>query len=130
MLVVAAVWAGAAAGLALLLEVRGGFVASMLIVAGLAAVFSIASIVPVAMAGSKGRMATVIAYFAGASLRFIAALAIVLIAVLKGHDAVAVITGLSVYLPLLAVEAALSGRYLWLKDESMKSTNAMKEAQA
>jgi len=81
-------------------------------------VSSILGVLPVAMLGPLGVMATVTGYFIGAAVRGLMCLAAVVVAVrgLRFEPGPVAVCLVVLYLPLLFVEAALVARYLWHKD--------------
>lgn len=79
---------------------------------------SLVGIAPVALLGQQGVMATVWGYFIGMGIRLALCLGLYLAVVSRGLlPGQPVATTLAVmYVPLLFVEVALVGRYLWAKD--------------
>ncbi len=79
---------------------------------------AVVGLLPVAALGPLGVMPTVWAYFAGAALRLAACLGVYMLVATQGNTpTVPLAVALAmVYVPLLFVEAAIVGRYLWAKD--------------
>lgn len=79
---------------------------------------SLVGVTPVALLGKRGVMATAAGYFVGMGIRLPACLGLYMVVSSRGlwpAGPVALVLGL-MYAPLLFVEAALVGRYLWAKD--------------
>lgn len=79
---------------------------------------SIVGVIPVALLGKQGVMATVAGYFVGTGIRLALCLGLCMAVVSRdllpvGPMAVVLVM---MYVPLLFVETALVGRYLWAKD--------------
>lgn len=83
---------------------------------------TVATLLPLAILGPRGVMPTVFAYFAGVGARVIACLGGALVLIVgAGKPADAVLISLvAVYLPLMFIEVAIVGRYLWAKDASFR----------
>lgn len=79
---------------------------------------SVLGVIPVAIVGQRGVMPAVYASFIGMGLRLALTFAAAIAAVRAGRlEGLHVAVWLAVfYLPLLAVEITLVGRYLWHKD--------------
>ena len=86
-----------------------------MLAATVGAMSTVISLLPVVVASSWGLMAAVAGYFAGAALRMIICLAVVMALVWRaGVDPTApALMLMSVYLPLMLLEAGLVGQYLW-----------------
>lgn len=89
-----------------------------LVMAGVSWAACVLGILPVALLGPLGVMPTIFSYFGGAVVRVVLSLIAAVIAVQGARlpalpVAVALMT---MYLPLLFVEAGLVGKYLWSKD--------------
>ena len=97
---------------------EGGALAGVSAMAGVVTFSLVLSILPVGVLGRLGVMPTVYAYFLGAAARFVICLAAgFLLVKAQGLPAVPVMLTLAImYLPLLFIESALVGRYLWKKD--------------
>ncbi|MFP4145811.1 MAG: hypothetical protein ACLFV3_11785 [Phycisphaeraceae bacterium] len=90
---------------------------AVLLVGGTSCFAALVSLAPVAGLARRGVMPTMVGYFAGAAGRVLICLAVVLLAVgLWEMPAAAAVLGLSLYLPLLLIEVAWIGRYLWSLD--------------
>jgi hypothetical protein len=86
--------------------------------AGAVWVAALLGIVPIAILGPRGVMPAVCAYFIGTGLRLVLVMGLAMVAVhsgsLPGRPMAIVLSAF--YLPLLAIEVGLVGRYLWQKD--------------
>lgn len=93
-----------------------------LLMAGINWLAALAGAAMVAAVASKGAMAVVIAYFGGATVRFMLNLfTVVVLALVLTFDMEVIVVALAVaYLPLLLVEAGLIGWYLWQQDDQSK----------
>jgi hypothetical protein len=95
-----------------------GALPGVLAMAGVVTFSLLLSVLPVGMLGPLGVLATVYGYFAGAAARFvICILAGFLLVKVQGLPAGPVMITMPVmYLPLMMIETAMVGRYLWKKD--------------
>lgn len=86
--------------------------------AGVVTFSLVLSVLPVGVLGRLGVMPTVYAYFLGAAARFVICIAGgFLLVKAQGLPAAPVMLTLAImYVPLLFIESALVGRYLWKKD--------------
>lgn len=114
----AAVVAGAGAWVGVPIVLGASARPVILPVATLAWVTAVLAVVPVALLGRLGVMATVYAYFLGAAARVALCLGggAVMVRAFDWSALPAAVTLMIVYLPLLFIEAGLVGRYLWTKD--------------
>lgn len=80
----------------------------------------------VASVAKQGAMVTTLAYFAGASVRFIGnLLAIAFLVLSREVDILTIFIVLAfAYLPLLLVEAGMIGAYLWRQDGAARAQQA------
>lgn len=83
-------------------------------------------LLPIYLLGPLGVMPTIYAYFGGAAVRFALSLLglVWMVKALSLPAGIAAVVMVAAYLPLLAVESALAGRYLWLKDSLPPSNPA------
>ena len=90
---------------------------AVLLTGGVVSLAALLGLGPVALLGPAGVMPTAAGHFAGAVVRFIAGLAALVLGLGQLHlPAAGLVLGLTIYLPLLLIETALVGRYLWRKD--------------
>ena len=91
---------------------------------GLVWLASLVSLWPVKVLGPKGIIPTVWGYFLGAAVRLLLCLIASVWAVTRFglHEHQVMVMLVVAYLPLLFVEAAWVGRYLWLKDGLLDPT--------
>ncbi len=94
--------------------------ACLLLGAGTVGLLAVLGVAPLAVMGPLGSMPTVYAWFIGTGIRMVGVVLALAVGVkLLDLPPLPLVTAImGIYLPLLAIEAAVAGHYLWIKDRS------------